>query len=97
MNFKFFPLSALAAASVLLCLHVDAQASDENVLRIDATAPVVAPVPVAAVMGSAQNPDGHTIGVNSQYLTLDGKPWMPVMGEFHFSRYPEALWEQDIL
>ena len=97
MNFKFFPLSALAAASVLLCLHVDAQASDENVLRIDATAPVVAPVPVAAVMGSAQNPDGHTIGVNSQYLTLDGKPWMPVMGEFHFSRYPEAQWEQEIL
>jgi beta-galactosidase len=28
---------------------------------------------------------------------LDGKPWLPVMGEFHFSRYPDAGWEEQIL
>ncbi len=31
------------------------------------------------------------------YLTLNGKPWLPVMGEFHFSRVPEAEWEEEIL
>jgi beta-galactosidase len=35
--------------------------------------------------------------MNSRYLTLNGKPWLPVMGEFHFSRVPESQWNADIL
>ena len=35
--------------------------------------------------------------MNERYLTLDGKPWLPVMGEFHYSRVPEAQWEEEIL
>jgi len=27
----------------------------------------------------------------------DGKPWIPVMGEFHYTRYPETFWEEEIL
>jgi hypothetical protein len=27
----------------------------------------------------------------------DGRPWLPVMGEFHFTRYPESRWEEEIL
>ena len=46
--------------------------------------------------GSTRSPDGHTIEATSRYLTRDGKPWLPVMGEFHFSRYPEAEWEQEL-
>jgi hypothetical protein len=41
--------------------------------------------------------DGHSLQVNSRYLVLDGEPWLPVMGEFHFSRYPESEWEDEIL
>ena len=44
-----------------------------------------------------QSPDGHVLSANSRYLTRDGKPWFPVMGEFHFSRYPETGWEKEIL
>ncbi|MFZ1130442.1 MAG: beta-galactosidase [Terriglobales bacterium] len=40
---------------------------------------------------------GHSIAINSRYLSRDGKPWLPVMGEFHFARYPEAYWEEEIL
>jgi hypothetical protein len=69
----------------------------QNVVHIDATEPVPKPTPVAAQLGSCRNPNGEIIGVNSQYLTLNGKPWLPVMGEFHFSRYPEAQWENEIL
>lgn len=47
--------------------------------------------------GSSLSPAGHRIGVNSRYLTMDGKPWLPVMGEFHYSRYPESEWESEIL
>ena len=27
----------------------------------------------------------------------DGKPWFPIVGEFHYSRYPADKWEQEIL
>lgn len=32
-------------------------------------------------------------GYNSEYLTDNGRPMLPVMGEFHFSRYPETEWK----
>ena len=32
-------------------------------------------------------------GYTKDYLTKDGEPWFPVMGEFHFSRYPEKYWK----
>ncbi len=47
-------------------------------------------------MGGA-NPDGVEIHANSRYLTLGGKPWLPVMGEFHFSRYPASGWRDELL
>ena len=30
---------------------------------------------------------------NENYLMCDGAPILPVMGEFHFSRYPKEEWE----
>lgn len=33
---------------------------------------------------------------NHQYLIKDGKPWFPVMGEMHYSRYPKAYWKESI-
>lgn len=44
-----------------------------------------------------KSPDGQTISVNSRYLMLNAKPWLPVMGEFHYTRYPERYWEEEIL
>lgn len=49
--------------------------------------------PIPLPMGGS-NPQGREIGVNSRYLTLDGRPWLPIMGEFHFSRYPRDRWEE---
>ena len=33
---------------------------------------------------------------NKEYLMRDEKPWFPVMGEFHYSRYREDLWEESL-
>ena len=44
-----------------------------------------------------QNPQGLEIQANSRYLILGGKPWLPVMGEFHFSRYPSQDWRDELL
>jgi hypothetical protein len=43
------------------------------------------------------NPNGCQINANSFYFTIAGKPVLPVMGEFHFSRYPRQYWEEEIL
>jgi beta-galactosidase len=86
-------ITAIAA----LCMVGTPLVRAQNTITIDATTASPAPTPVAAPLGSAQSPNGDTIGVNSQYLTFNQKPWLPVMGEFHFSRYPQAQWEQEIL
>jgi hypothetical protein len=48
-------------------------------------------------MGSSRAPDGTTLTLDSYSLLLNGKPWTPVMGEFHFSRYPENEWREELL
>jgi hypothetical protein len=64
-------------------------------VTIDATKPSQAVLSNLPMGGTS--PSGHTIAVNNRYLTLDGKPWLPVMGEFHYSRYPEQYWEEQLL
>jgi hypothetical protein len=68
-----------------------------NIVDIDASRPSPQPQPSDFKGGSSLSPSGQSIGLNDQYLTRDGKPWLPVMGEFHYSRYPEADWEEEIL
>lgn len=48
-------------------------------------------------LGTAVNPEGSSVTFNSQCMLLNGKPVLPVMGEFHFSRYPEAEWRNELL
>ncbi|MFN8447806.1 MAG: beta-galactosidase [Anaerolineae bacterium] len=43
------------------------------------------------------NRQGHTIAFTNYYMLRDGVPCIPVMGEFHFARYPAALWEDALL
>lgn len=38
----------------------------------------------------------HSFGACEQYLLRDGKPWLPVMVEFHFTRYDCAEWELEL-
>lgn len=40
------------------------------------------------------SPNGPVWGCTSRYMTCDGQPIMPVMGEFHFSRYPLEEWDE---
>ena len=41
--------------------------------------------------------DGGSISVNSYYMSRNGRPVIPVMGEFHYSRYPREQWEEEII
>lgn len=39
------------------------------------------------------NPRGDSLAVNNYYFEFNGKPFFPINGEFHFSRYPSEYWE----
>ena len=43
-----------------------------------------------------KNPKGKEINVTSRYFTRNGKPWIGVMGEFHFSRYSRENWHREL-
>ncbi|MCE5184619.1 MAG: beta-galactosidase [Planctomycetaceae bacterium] len=43
-----------------------------------------------------KNPAGEEISVNSYFIEKDSKPFFPVLGEFHYSRYPQEYWEESI-
>lgn len=43
------------------------------------------------------SPNGGNIKVNNYYMSVNDVPVVPVMGEFHYSRYPNEQWEEQIL
>ncbi len=88
----------MAAGYVAICvLACAAAAQTPEVISIDAGGNDPGPVPARYTEGSARSPQGDVIGLNSRYLTKNGKPWLPAMGEFHFSRYPAAEWDEELL
>jgi len=88
---------AVAALCLLMLPCLSSHAQAVTPIRIDASQPYAQPDPAPYDGGSPTSPSGSTIAVNSRYLTRDGKPWLPVMGEFHFSRYPQSQWEEELL
>lgn len=43
------------------------------------------------------NPKGESFGFTNYYMTRNGKPFIPVVGEFHFSRFSYLQWEEELL
>lgn len=43
-----------------------------------------------------KNPNGETIDVTSLYFTRAGKPWIGVMGEYHFVRDARENWYREL-
>lgn len=76
----------------LLLASLGPVAVAQTLLKVDARAATAAPQTGHLKLGTARSPQGHTLAANSQYLTLDGQPWLPVMGEYHYSRAPAAQW-----
>jgi len=87
MNPKFLPvLAALGLAATLAAAP------------LTLTVPAVEPAAAGKFnMGAARAPDGTTLTLDSRSFLLNGRPWTPVMGEFHYARYPAAEWRAELL
>lgn len=99
MRVRGLQLAVPLAAFLLLASALRGRASGTgaNSIAIDARTASQVPRPSSYHGGTLSSASGHTIGINSMYLTLDKHPWLPVMGEFHYSRVPEAEWEEELL
>jgi beta-galactosidase len=94
---KLFRSLCATTFLALLCCSLAVADQIPAPIVIDASKLVAEPGPARYEEGSARSLSGGVIGLNSRFLTLNGKPWLPVMGEFHFSRYPASRWEEEIL
>ena len=48
-------------------------------------------------MGGDLAPGGSLLTIDNESLILDGRPLTPVMGEFHYTRYPATEWRDELL
>lgn len=69
--------------------------SPANPLRV--ALPAAPPPPETGFLnlGLHQHP-ARRLQPNSRWLELDGRPWLPVMGEFHYSRCPADEWAAEL-
>ena len=84
--------TGLAAMGAALPARAAAQAP----LPLDARKPGLPLKSGHLHMGTGTGPHG-TFGITNRYLTRNDAPWLPVMGEFHFTRFPYAYWEEELL
>jgi beta-galactosidase len=83
-------------------IHVLMAATILGACRLASAPTLVLPVPglpdtAGFRMGADTRPDGATLSLTSRSLLREGRPWMPVMGEFHYARYPEDEWREELL
>lgn len=83
--------------ALLSLLPAIAVAQSPQQYLIDARDPAPAIQTGHLKLGANTAPSGSTISTTNRYLLRDGKPWLPVMGEFHYSRYPQDQWEEELL
>lgn len=63
-------------------------------LSIDTPAPAIERDFLA--LGDGGTGPSGTLAVNNRCIERDGRPWMPVMGEFHYSRCPADEWADEL-
>ncbi len=91
-------LPKLTGLAVALCLFSSVvNASTPLAVTV---APVPPPDATGFRLGTAQSSAGATKGgtltVDNRSLRLNGMPWTPVMGEFHYTRYAAEEWSGEL-
>ena len=67
----------------------------QQIYSIDASAVPAKPRTTHLKLGGSGT-GGRSISVNNEYLEFNGKPWIPVTGEFHYCRYPRKYWDESL-
>jgi beta-galactosidase len=87
-------MQTIVLAAYLAVLVPSLAAAESHAITIAEPKP---PVTDGFKMGAARRPDGATLRLDGSSLLLNGKRWTPTMGEFHYARYPEKEWREELL
>ena len=85
----------LPVAASLALLATPLRSADTATYELDISGPEK-PVRRGHLDLGGTGPAGRSIEANSYYIEVDGKPYIPVVGEFHFSRTPASEWESSL-
>ncbi len=80
-----------------IALSLVACVASGTTVTIDLTREVTPPSPCPLEQGTFVNPKGETLTADSRSFFLDAKPWVPIVGEFHYSRMPQTEWRDALL
>ena len=92
--------SFLLSSAAIAVAPAIARAATSAPAFVDASAPTPTPQTGVLQLGSAASTtarSGQTLTVDSQSLILNGQRWLPVAGEFHYTRYPADQWLPELL
>src|SRR5262249_7052524 len=71
------------------------QDTPQEIYELDLSQPE-RPITAGRLQAEGTAPQGDTIAFTNYYLTYNGRPYIPVMGEFHFARFPRRYWEHEL-
>ena len=86
-SLSLVPLAILALAS----------AASAAPLTIDLTRETAPPVASPYGPGNTKSPQAQELILDNRSFFLDGKPWVPILGELHYARTPRSEWRDDLL
>jgi len=81
---------------LLVCVCLVSLSLEGQLYKIDASRPEKEIFSGHLKLGGS-NPLGDSISFNNYFMMINEEPVIPVMGEFHYSRYPYKYWEEEIL
>ena len=84
----------LNSALLMIAAHGGESGETDEVLEVGFAPAECEPLLEGHLKMGGANPAGDVISVNSRYFTMNGKPWIPILGEMHFSRVPEEDWPE---
>lgn len=84
------------AGMLLISNGMRSQKNPKNFHTIDIPANIEKPIRSGHLQLGGSNFKGESYAANNYYLIKNGQPYLPVMGEFHFSRYPAKYWDESI-
>jgi len=93
---RAFVKAALAAAGLSRARPLAASPGPVPLL-LEATTAAPPPRSGHLAMGASRNPAGGELTADSRSLLRNGQPWLPVMGEIHYTRLPEEEWQDALL
>jgi len=93
-NLRSLALQSAALLAAAFLTSADLVASETEYL-IDVSG-ANRPVNYDHLQAGGTSPAGDRIDANDYYLTWNDQPFIPVVGEFHFARYPNQYWEESL-